>query len=204
MGRSQWKNPSLGLKLGYRLIKLANIKIRNGLKERKSNVQEAEEFLKLRRSEWSDDISCHAYRELQRRKFNSPVILHVVEDILQLQANIKEKSDLNFQKLSTDESDRVAWYELCRLTLVMVILFNRRRSGEASRILLSHYLDRSSSPIQEDVSNALSEFEKALCKKLVRFEVEGKTGKPVPVILTMKMKKKHRPPHQDKRSSWSE
>ncbi|XP_068739208.1 uncharacterized protein [Montipora capricornis] len=68
-------------------------------------------------------------------------------------------------------------------------MFNKRRGGEASRMLLKSYLNR---PDWNQVNNpeimsTLSEFEKELSKRLDMVEIIGKRGKKVPVILTAEM-----------------
>lgn len=188
--KGEFGKPSLALKIGIHLKKLANIKIRNAIISKDEEaVKAAENFIKLRENEWTVQISTHALRTLNRKKWNKPEILPVVEDLLCLNKYLKAKSHTCQQRLEEDPTDRATWYELSHVLLAQIILFNRRRSGETARIHLEHYLNRSQSPLHTDVAESLSKFELALCDKLLLFEVEGKRGRKVPVILTPDVKK---------------
>ncbi|KAK7467855.1 hypothetical protein BaRGS_00036926, partial [Batillaria attramentaria] len=67
-----------------------------------------------------------------------------------------------------------------------IILFNRRRSGEASKLKLE---DLNQQPTHDsDVLESLSDFEKKLCKRLSRIEIFGKRGRLVPILLAGKLK----------------
>lgn len=188
--KGEFGKPSLALKIGIHLKKLASIQIRNGiLSKDEEAVRKAENFIKLRENQWTGLISSHALRTLTRKKWNQPEILPVVDDLLLLNKYLKEKSQTYQERLQDDPTDRATWYELSHILLAQIILFNRRRSGETARIHLEHYLNRSQSPLHSDVTESLSKFELTLCEKLVRFEVEGKRGRKVPVILTPDIKR---------------
>lgn len=82
------------------------------------------------------------------------------------------------------------WSTLASLTLSRIILFNKRRSGEASKMTLSQY---ESKPNWQDASlqeltNSLTAFETKLASSLTMIEIVGKIGRKVPVILTRSMK----------------
>ena len=60
-----------------------------------------------------------------------------------------------------------SWAELCKCTQVRLITFNKRRSGEASRMLVSDYLQR---PVWksggcEAIKQTLNPLEKQLCER---------------------------------------
>ena len=71
------------------------------------------------------------------------------------------------------------WHPLDKVCLANIILFNRRRSGEAARILVKDYQEGkdSRSVAQDDVLLSLSELEKHLVQNFVRIEVDGKRGR---------------------------
>lgn len=81
-----------------------------------------------------------------------------------------------------------AYKALNETVLVQVIIFNKRREGEASRLTLEIYKKASTSAINEDIYETLSPLEKELSKILTRIEIWGKRGKKVPVFLTERMK----------------
>ena len=74
------------------------------------------------------------------------------------------------------------------MTVTQVVLFNRRRGGEVSRMLLSAYLSKDISDTHDDVSLALTPLEQKLCKHFVRITIVGKRGRKVPVLLTPLMR----------------
>jgi len=59
------------------------------------------------------------------------------------------------------------WTELCRTTLTQVVLLNRRRGGEAERMLVASFLqaqqDRNTN-FHDDIQESLSKVELALYK----------------------------------------
>ncbi|XP_063797656.1 uncharacterized protein LOC134969914 [Pseudophryne corroboree] len=78
---------------------------------------------------------------------------------------------------------------LAKVTLTQLILFNRRREGEVSKMRLSSFESRHTADLQGDVAQALSEMEKALCHHFTRIEIPGKRGRKVPVLLSPCMQK---------------
>lgn len=72
--------------------------------------------------------------------------------------------------------------------LTQVIVFNKRREGEASRLTLQTYKNVKTSAINEDIYETLSPLEKELSKLLTRIEIRGKRGRKVPVFLSDRMK----------------
>ena len=76
------------------------------------------------------------------------------------------------------------WTDLCQVSLTQVVMFNRRRGGEAQRMLISSYLRSHSNNLNVDITHSLSKTEKALCKEFRIVDIEGKRGKRVPVLLT--------------------
>lgn len=80
---------------------------------------------------------------------------------------------------------------MAQLCLAQLILFNRRRSGEAERIKLQEFSDaeNGSGKPDEVVLSTLNEFEKKLCNTHTRVEIKGKRGRKVAVLLTDEMKK---------------
>ncbi|XP_065150392.1 uncharacterized protein [Paramisgurnus dabryanus] len=92
------------------------------------------------------------------------------------------------RKELTEQMDLDAYKTLNESVLAQVIIFNKRREGEASRLTLDVYMKASTSAINEDIYKTLSPLEKQLSKLLTRIEIRGKRGKKVPVFLTKRMK----------------
>lgn len=84
----------------------------------------------------------------------------------------------------TEES----YAEFAKICLAQVILFNRKRSGEAERMTVKGVHDsKRGGHVDPVVKDTLSEFEKHLCKTHLRVEILGKKGRKVPVLLTKAM-----------------
>ncbi|XP_059215616.1 uncharacterized protein LOC131993639 [Centropristis striata] len=184
----KYKCPSLARKVGHSLHALAMFKKSEGLKARdKGTVQDAEEFAQLYQESWKFDIASQALIQLNQSKWNSPQLLPFTQDVQSLNSQMSEKQQQHLDALKEDASPS-NWKDLAKVTLAQVILFNRRREGEVSKMSLSVYLSRDLSETHEDVNLALTELEQKLCKHFVRITVVGKRGRKVPVLLTPLMK----------------
>ena len=143
----------------------------------------AKNFVQLCEMEWPSAVSWHALRTLCRRQWNKPKRLPLAADVKKLNDHVSSKAEFNSNILRASPDDTHTWNELAKATLVTVMLFNRRRSGEIQRIPFQSY-QNSSISVDSDIYECLSEWEKALCSKLRRIEVRGKRGKKVPVLLS--------------------
>ncbi|KAJ8305181.1 hypothetical protein KUTeg_017269 [Tegillarca granosa] len=182
--------PSLALKLGHSLKKCARYKISEAIKENDNRKkQETENFLALYKEEWKDEISALALTSLEDKKYNKQQLLPLVTDVVKFNTYLKERASF----LTEQIKDNIALYpELAIICLAQVILFTRRRSGEAERIRIDQYketLRRGSGEPDPVVMSTLNEFEKNLCKSHLRVEIKGKRGRKVPVLFTNEMKK---------------
>ena len=94
------------------------------------------------------------------------------------------------ERLSVLSKDAAVYTELLQLTLAQVILFNRKRSGEAERMRLADYQTAISANVEPstEVQVSLSKFEIHLCKTHMGIETsKGKRGRRVPLLLTQDM-----------------
>ena len=179
-----YATPSLALKIGHSLKECARIQI-SSCTVRGQPAQEKlkyEEFLSLCDSEWSHEISSHALRSLHQRKFSKPLVLPFAEDMKLLHNHLATIAQTSTQTLSKKPTAS-AWSELCQVTLTQVVIFNRRRGGEAQRMLMSAYCADSGVNVHDDIASCLSEVEHALCREFKIVYIEGKRGRKVPVLL---------------------
>jgi hypothetical protein len=70
--------------------------------------------------------------------------------------------------------------------LAQIVLFNRRRGGEAQRLLYENYRHQSHNA-NDDVARGLSVLEQKLINKFTKMNVIGKRGRTVPILLTATM-----------------
>ncbi|XP_067357520.1 uncharacterized protein [Channa argus] len=184
----RYQRPSLARKVGHSLHSLAMFLKSEGLKNKdKQTVKDAEDFAQLYQESWKFDIASQALTQLDQTKWNSPQLLPFTQDVQNLHCYLsgKQRKQLNALKEEPSPSN---WKDLARVTLAQVILFNRRRAGEVSRMPLSVYLSRDTSETHEDVNLALTALEQKLCKHFIRITIVGKRGRKVPVLLTPDMR----------------
>ena len=184
----KYQRPSLARKVGHSLHSLAMFIKSEGLKMKdKASSEDAGDFAQLYQESWKFDIASQALTQLDQVKWNAPPLLPFTQDVLNLHSSLSEKQQeyLNALKEEVSSSN---WKDLAKVTLAQVILFNRRRAGEVSRMSLSAYLSRDTSETHEDVNLALTPLEQKLCKYFIWITIVGKRGRRVPVLLTPPMK----------------
>ncbi|XP_033100811.1 uncharacterized protein LOC117104222, partial [Anneissia japonica] len=153
----------------------------NAVTEDVATQEQCEAFENLCEIEWPDEVSNHARSTLYKQKWNKPIMLPL-EDVVALNVFLKKKSKECSEKLEACKSDTDAWYTLAKVTLCQLILFNRKRSGEAERIGIEDWANVHSES-SKDILKSLSKWEKCLCKKLKRLEIMGKQGRKVPILI---------------------
>ena len=76
------KCPSIALKLGYNLQKLAGIKMTCSIKTDDANGEvEAKKFLKLMSADWADQVSSPALNALAKKKYSKVDAMPKSEDV---------------------------------------------------------------------------------------------------------------------------
>lgn len=76
---------------------------------------------------------------------------------------------------------------LAQVTLTQVVLFNRKRQGEVSKMEVQSFTSWNRTELNRDIMMCLSELERKLTKHLERVEIHGKRSRMVPVLLTPDM-----------------
>ncbi|XP_052474111.1 uncharacterized protein LOC128030478 [Carassius gibelio] len=185
--KNSYRIPSLALKLGHSLNKISSIVESNAMMYGDHERAEcARDFRKIHQARWNEYISAGAITTLKEAKWNTPQIIPFTQDVKVLHTHLEKKHNELLSKLrSCPSADSYA--ALAKVTLSQVILFNRRREGEVSRMLLSAFKSRDSSELHEDIAICLSEFERKLCLHFSRVEIRGKRGRKVPVLLKPSM-----------------
>lgn len=188
-----FQKPSLAQHIGQSLCKCAGILQSNGRKSGdKDLVAKAKSFIALYESDWTTEVGTFALNTLESRRFNKPRALPLARDIQKLNAFLAEQAKLSLEELQTSPSSVSAWRRLNKLTLAQVVLFNRRRGGEMGQAQLAQYLEGSRNKncsVNKDILLSLSKVEQQLVTMLDRFEIRGKRGRRVPVLLTSDHKK---------------
>ena len=185
------KKPSLALKFGHTFAKVAQIK--KGIAIRNSdNVmrQEAEGFASLHEIEYTDKVSCVALGALRQRKYNKPEVLPLTEDLLTLksyqQKLLKQLTEQLEQNHAYD-----TYRQLLEVVLSRLIIFNKRRGGEAARLLLSSYTERPNwhQTANSEILQSLQPLERKIFERLDMVQLPGKRQRKVPMLITDDVKR---------------
>ncbi|PIK58106.1 hypothetical protein BSL78_04962 [Apostichopus japonicus] len=141
---------------------------------------------------WDVEVSSHALRTIYQGKRNNPKLLPLTSDVVLLTKYLKEESENSMNDLSaatSPEEVQNAWKKLSNVVLTQLMLFNRKRQGEISKLSVADYsnIKKGSSHVLD--AQALSKFEQDLVKVMWRVEIVGKRGRTVPVLITEEMKK---------------
>lgn len=182
-----FRTPSLALKLGHSLQKVSDILYCRALMAEDSTlIKSTQSFKTLYSTKWSELISHTALTTLNERKFNKPSTLPFTEDVQRLHRHLEKTTEQALKDLEHHSSSK-SYSELCKATMANVILFNRRRGGEISKMPMNGFLERDTSPLHKDVAFGLTEFELHLCQHFSRVELRGKRGRKVAVLLSPDM-----------------
>ena len=187
--KNSFQNPSLAIKMGQTLKKCAGNLKSKALIEGLGNLKEkTSEFIELCEMKWKVSINSAAHKTLERKKWNKPHRIPLTEDLRLLTEYLKEERRKCLHELQTNPSV-LSWHALAKVCLSNLILFNRRRSGEASQMHLSHYYTaKQNAAPEDDIKKALTDLEMKLLENFTRVEMRGKRGRKVPVLLTSEMR----------------
>ncbi|KAL3837344.1 hypothetical protein ACJMK2_022708, partial [Sinanodonta woodiana] len=184
-----FEKPGLALRLGHNLMKCAQIKRGNALRnDDESGYKEASRFLELMDAEWADKISSIALTTLKTNKFNKNDLLPLTSDLVKLKVYLDNQMKTFITEIKTNQTYTI-WRQLAETTLAKVVIFNKRRGGEAAQLLLETYAKRGfwKSKANEEILNSLSSVEKKLFSRLDIVQTQGKQNKVVPTLLTQEM-----------------
>ena len=184
--RKTWPGTSLQ---GHSLMKIADIV--QCVEE--MTESDNKEFLKnLERSgrcekKWDVHVLSRALKEtLKEATRNTPQLLPFTEDVKNMHMYL-EKCRGEYQRGLQNDPNTENWTKLANLTLCEVILFNRRRESEVSKLLLSAFTLRDTSGVHSDLAVGLSEWQQKLCQNFQCIEIRGKRYRRVPILLTPDM-----------------
>ncbi|KAK4879730.1 hypothetical protein RN001_007876 [Aquatica leii] len=180
--RTEFQTPSLALKIGHALKKCISYERGNAL--RSGNIKrnrDLEAFLSLMDMEWSTRISSNALNTLHTRKFNCTQLLPITSDLIKLNNYLEcemKKHKTEIEK--TYQPSLSCWSRFASLMLSKIVVFNKRRSGETSRMTLEQYSMRPlwSEQTTEESKSAMTQFEKQLAEHFAVVEVPGKRDLP--------------------------
>ena len=145
----------------------------------------AADFKHLYVLEWAAKVSSHARCSINERKQRVPELLPCTADLQRLCTYQKQMMECMTKELDKDPSPH-NWLNLAEQTLTKLTVFNKRRGGEASRILVSDFINRPEwhEGCMDEFQASLTPLEKHLCSRMKMVKVVGKMRRSVPVLLT--------------------
>lgn len=187
--KNTFQKPSLALKIGHSLTLLSELVENDNLisAERDPKLLEfAREFKTIKSFKWKAMITRGATTTMAEQKWNAPLMLPFTEDVKKLDIHM-DNNRIIIEKMLKANPCTKNYAELAKLVLAQVIIFNRRREGEVSRMELATFIRRNASQLNEDVATCLSPLENKMCDFFTRLEIRGKRGRGVPVLLKPSM-----------------
>ena len=185
-----YETPSLALKIGNFYTQLIDVKYSIAI-ERSDDViaKQCQELKKLFEIRWTKEFTSNAFRTFTEKRKNTISLVPLTEDLITFTNFLKKQIAESLDALKGTPSCKASYSQLQKALLAQIILFNRRRSGEVSRLKLDEYNKNTggTQTISEQDLN-LSEIEKKCASTFSRFELTGKRGRIVPVLLTSQMK----------------
>lgn len=140
--------------------------------------------------EWAQKISSLALDTLRKRRYNFTELMPLTTDIMKLNSYLEKSIKYAQSELENDLISDKTWFKLANASLSRIIIFNKRRSGEASKIKIEDISQNHDwlGECTQELQSTLSPLEKQLCSRLSLINVCGKKGRKVPVILTEDIK----------------
>ena len=166
-GINTFGTPSIGLKLGHSLLKCALIKKGTSIRQKDLEMGvEADSFVSLFKAEYTETISSRCHVSFRLRKINKVDALPLTSDLVKLNDYLASEI-----KNLVDELKRTfsysSWRNLMEMVLIALIIFNKRRGGEISRLLLSTFTQRPNWAENQnaEIFSILTTLEKLLLKR---------------------------------------
>ncbi|XP_071579873.1 uncharacterized protein [Temnothorax nylanderi] len=143
-----------------------------------------EDFLSLRKEDFSHSVNKTVMETRAHMIRQKKEVAPSISDIKKLYNYVNSKRHEAYNILKEEFSYNV-WLTLGQCTLISMQIYNRKRAGEMQRILLEDFYNHESLNEQSDpdLFKSLSNSAKAIARKYVRFQIRGKLGRPVPVLL---------------------
>ncbi|CAK6964052.1 uncharacterized protein LOC104929912 isoform X8 [Scomber scombrus] len=185
---TEYGKPSTAVKIGFSLKSATEAWIGHCLMT--SDVlgeNKAKKFKELLDNSWSCYVSTNAHSTMEQRRWNKEDCVPLTEDVITLQNYLRKIEDESKAELKKCVST-TAYKRLCESLLAQIIVFNKKREGEASRLTLETYLKADTGPVNKDIYDTLSPVEKQMSHRLTRIVTRGKRGRKVPILFLERTK----------------
>ena len=166
--------PGKAMKIGGELRQLAELKKGVALEKRDvETAKEAEDFLSLVDLYWNSRVAHVALKTRDAKKYEKINVLPLTEDLKRFTEKSKE-----MLSSCTVPDTRSEFVDLSKKVLARLMVFNKRRPTEVSRVLLSSWMQRhdyKTESIQE-IKKSMTKMETQLFDKLDVVMAIGKRG----------------------------
>lgn len=186
-----YRSPSLSAHIGTSLKQVCDLYTRLILKEeiipidKDDTLRDIKRFKQLIDSQWTTEISSLAFKDLNEKKWEKPVMLPLTRDITKFKEYVSRVANKAATVLKTEPDNKKEFKNLIEASLTLTILFNRKRIGDVQYTKIKTYIDSIGSVNQEECEKALSDSEKMLTKHYKRIVTGGKGSKPVAILFPL-------------------
>ncbi|KAK3745627.1 hypothetical protein QZH41_011480, partial [Actinostola sp. cb2023] len=159
--------PSLALRLGHSIKKCIYVLKGQALRNKDTSiVEEVGYFEQLMTNEWNNKVSYHSLAELSNRSRNKINLLPLTNDLTLLRKHLLSQINILAKSLKANPSLNL-WQKLEEYLICRLIIFNKRRGGEASKMLVKEYQSRPNWKTAQTaaITDALQPLEKKLSER---------------------------------------
>lgn len=182
---NEFKSPATAASYGTLPKKCGRILINEYIKQEDEQGQlNTKNFLSILDEDFQTDINKTVQENQSERRRRKSIILPIMDDIKKLNGFLNTQRTVCYTNLK-QKFDIKIWKQLAEYTLISIQVFNRRRAGEIERVLITDFNTHQTinADTDPDIFNSLSEESKLAASQYRRFEIRGKLGRNVPVLL---------------------
>ena len=179
----EYSKPSKAMRIGGELRQLSLLKKGVSLEKRdKQAEKDAEDFMVLLDLYWNTRVAHVALQTREAKKYDKINVLPLTEDLKKFTEKIKAALSL---KTLAGVASKESYVSLTKHILARLLVFNKRRPAEVSRILLATWTGRSEYKKEtiSEIKESMGRVERQLYDKMDVIMVRGKRGNKVPVLI---------------------
>ncbi|XP_063901212.1 uncharacterized protein LOC135120825 [Zophobas morio] len=177
--------PSLALQFGPLLTTIASrLKIQlleNNVAEEDPRMVTLRNFEFLHKQEFKNEITKTALKTANIKKVKTAKEIPSQEDVKIFNEYLKKILLQSTEQLKSENFDIRSWKTLGECILCQIMIYNRRRPGESSRMLLEDYKTRKQ--LQQENYKHLNRLQRILAEKFSFMFILGKRHRPLNLLL---------------------
>lgn len=184
--KEMYRAPTVAANLSTLIKYIGNILITKYIKKKnEEKVKLVKDFLKLLIMDIGTSVNKAVIETQSPHKRHKKITLPSLKDVQKLFKYLKKKRIEAYNVLKQFFSYD-AWISLVEATLISVYVFNKRRSREIEQILIEDFqnYEKVNKNMNSDIYNSLSEENRKIVEKYVRFCIRKKSERTAPVLLS--------------------